>query len=328
MRIQLIHLAVAAFASQVLILASTDAWSQRAYPNKSIKAVVPFLPGGSVDTLVRIVTPRLSTVLGQPIVVENKAGAGGNIGADSIAKADPDGYTVLFTPSGPLSLNEFLYQTMPFDPRTAFAPATVMAVMPNMLLVGMSAPSRDIRELIAKIKSDPTSITFGSLGIATVSHLASEAFGSAIGEKMVHVPYKGFPPLLLDLIGGRFHFAFFDATNALPHIRKGAIRPLAVANSKRFFALPDVPTFEEIGIKDLIAPTTVSLIFPAGTSKNIMNMWRDELRAITRLPEVRERFENLGAEIWVSSEEEILKYLDDERRRWGAVIAKAGIDKR
>jgi tripartite-type tricarboxylate transporter receptor subunit TctC len=221
----------------------------------------------------------------------------------------------------------FLYEKMPFDPQTAFAPATVMAIMPNMLLVGPSVQSNDIRQFIAHIKANPKAISYGSLGTATVSHLAAEAFSSAINVQMVHIPYKGFPPLLVDLIGGRLQFAFFDATNALPHIRKGSIRPLAVALSRRFAALPDTPTFEEIGLPDLIAPTTVSLVFPHGVPRNIMTMWRNELRAATHMPDVRERLDTLGAEAWVSSEEEIVRYLRDERRRWGEVIRKTGIQK-
>jgi len=319
---------IIAIATFLALAGSEDAFAQAMYPAKPIKAVVPFLAGGSVDTLVRIVTPKLSDVWGRPIIVENKAGAGGNIGADSVAKADPDGYTVLFTPSGPLSLNMYLYENMPFDPQTALAPASVLALMPNMLLVGPAVQAKDITEFIAQIKSNPSAISYGSLGTATVSHLAAEAFANAINARMVHVPYKGFPPLLVDLLGGRLHFAFFDATNALPQIRKGAVRPLAVAHPKRFAALPDVPTFEEAGVPNLIAPTSVTLVFPAGTPKDIMAIWRNELRTITKLPEVREKFDTLGAEVWVSSEEEAVRYLREERQRWGDVIKKAGIQKK
>ena len=321
-------LGILAIMAAVLAFDSGVAQAQARYPGGPIKVVVPFLGGGSVDTLLRIVAPRLSESWGQPVVVENKAGAGGNIGADIVAKALPDGYTVLFTPSGPLSLNMFLYERLPFDASSAFAPVTILALMPNMLLVGPRVQAKRISELIADARANPGKLSYGSPGVGTVSHLTAELLASATGSTMVHIPYKGFPPLLADLIGGRLDFAILDATNALPQIRNGHLRALAIAHPKRFFALPEVPTFAETGIDGVIASTWVSFLLPAGTPQEIVRKWHEELSRIAKIPEVRDRFEQLGAELWVSTPDELRRYVDEEKGKWKSAIERAGIGKR
>lgn len=310
------------------LLISGSSFAQEAYPDKPIKVIVPFLPGGSVDTLIRIVAPKLTAAWGQPLVVENRAGAGGNVGAEVVAKAQPDGYTILFTPSGPFTLNMFLYDQMPFDASSAFTPVTVLAVMPNMLLVSSKVQEGTIAEFIAEARSSPGKLSYGSPGIGTVSHLTGEIFAAAIDAKFVHVPYKGFPPLLADLLGGRLDFAFLDATNALPQLRKKNLRVLAVADRKRFFALPEIPTFSEVGVRGVEASTWVSFAFPRGVAPTIVRKWQEEIRRVARIPEVQERFQHLGAELWVSTQEEVQRHIDEEKSRWREAILRAGVKKR
>ena len=311
-------------AGWTLVLDS--AWAQ--YPAKPIRVVVPFLAGGSPDTLLRIVAPELSAAWGQPIVVENHAGAGGNIGASVVAKAPPDGYTILFTPSGPLSLNMFLYKDMPFNPRTAFAPISVLGIMPNVLVVGSGMRAKDFHEFLAFAKANPGKLNYGSLGTGTVSHLLTGSMlAPAAGIDVVHVPYKGFPPLLADLVGGRVGFAFLDATNALPRVRQGQLRALANAHPRRFFAFPDVPTFAELGLPGIVASTWVSFVAPAGTPAEIIQTWHKELVRVSRLPEIQKKFETLGVEAWVSTPAELGRRIEDERTRWGEIIERSGMHK-
>ena len=231
----------------IAILAAASLTASAQYPTKPIRVVVPFLPGGSADILARIVAPKLSAAWGQPVIVDNRAGAGGNVGAEAVAKAAPDGYTLMFTPPPPLGINLFLYKDMPFDPRTAFAPVSVVAVMPNILIVGPRVSAKNVGEFIAHARANPGKLSYGSQGVGSTPHLTGAMLALATGIVVVHVPYKGFPPVLADLLGSRLDFAFADASNVLPQLREGRVRALAVASSKRFFGLPGTPTMSEAG---------------------------------------------------------------------------------
>jgi len=305
-----------------MAIASAPAWAQ--YPSKPIRVVVTFLAGGSADLLARIVAPPLGAALGQPIIVDNRAGAGGNLGADVVAKAAADGYTLMFTPPPPLGINWFLYKQMPFDPRTAFAPISVLAIMPNILLVGPRVSAKDVQELMAYAKANPGKLSYGSQGVGSTPHLTGAMLGLAAGIDVVHVPYKGFPPVLTDLLGSRLDFAFADASNALPQLKEGRIRALGVASAKRFYALSNTPTLIEAGFPDFVSATWMSFAAPAGTPPEITRRWHEELVKIVRLPAVQARFSELGVEAWASSPEEMQRQMDNEFKRWGEVIERTG----
>ncbi len=305
-----------------MAIVSAPAWAQ--YPSKPIRVVVTFLPGGSADTLARIVAAKLSAVWGQPIIVENRAGAGGNIGADFVAKAAPDGYTLMFTPPGPLAINWHLYKQMPFDPRTAFAPVSVLAIMPNILIVGPSVSASGVKELVAYAKANPGKLSYGSQGVGSTPHLTGAMLALAAGIDVVHVPYKGFPPVLTELLGSRLDFAFADASNVLPQLKGGRVRALAVASSKRFYALPNTPTLIEAGFPDFVSAAWMSFAAPAGTPPEITRKWHEELVKIVKLPDVQARFAELGVEAWASSPEEMKQQMESESKRWGEVIQSTG----
>ena len=311
-------------ARLIAILAAASLTASAQYPTKPIRVVVTFLPGGSADILARIVAPKLSAAWGQPVIVDNRAGAGGNVGAEAVAKAAPDGYTLMFTPPPPLGINLFLYKDMPFDPRTAFAPVSVVAVMPNILIVGPRVSAKNVGEFIAHARGNPGKLSYGSQGVGSTPHLTGAMLALATGIVVVHVPYKGFPPVLADLLGSRLDFAFADASNVLPQLREGRVRALAVASSKRFFGLPGTPTMSEAGVPDFLSATWMSFAAPAGTPAEVTRKWHEELVKVVKAPDVQARFAELGVEAWASSPEEMQRHMESESKRWGEVIQKTG----
>lgn len=298
------------------------------YPDKPIRIVVTFLAGGSADVLARIIAPKLEAAWKQPVIVENRAGAGGNMGAEVVARAEPDGYTLMFTPPPPLSINAFLYKSMPFDPEKVFAPVSVVGVMPNILLVAPHVPAKNIQELIAYAKANPGKLTYGSQGVGSTPHLTGVMLAKAAGIDIVHVPYRGFPPVLQDLLGSRLDFAFADASNSLPQVKAGTLRAMAVASPKRFSALPDTPTMIEAGFPDFESATWMSFSAPAGTPGTITKKWQEELARIAQMPDVKARFAELGVESWASTPDEMKRHMQSEIKRWGDVIQGAGIKAR
>lgn len=308
----------------IAALATASAPASAQYPSKPIRVVVTFLAGGSADMLARMVAPKLSAAWGQSVIVDNRAGAGGNVGAEVVANAAPDGYTLMFTPPPPLGINLFLYQQMAFDPRTAFAPVSVLAVMPNILIVGPRVAAKDVGEFIAWAKANPGKLSYGSQGVGSTPHLTGAMLALAAGIEIVHVPYKGFPPVLNDLLGARLDFAFADASNVLPQMREGRVRALAVASSTRFFGLPNTPTMMEAGLPDFVSATWMSFAAPAGTPPDIARKWHEELVKVVKLPDVQARFADLGVEAWASSPEEMQRHMESEIKRWGEVIRRTG----
>ncbi len=295
------------------------------YPAKPIRIVVTYLAGGSADTLARIVARKLEDAWQQPVVVENRAGADGNIGAEYVAQSAPDGYTVMFTPPSPLAINMLLHKQMPFDPRVAFAPVSVLGRMPNILFVVTQSPIQNVGQLVAAAKANPGKVTYGSQGIGSTPHLTAVMLGLAAGIDIVHVPYRGFPPVLADLLGSHLDFAFADATNVLPQLNAKSVRPLGVASSHRFFGLPDTPTLIETGFPDFESETWMSFSAPAGTPSEIIRKWHEELTKIVKLPDVQARLAELGLEPWASSPEEMRAHMDSEIKRWGNVVQRSGL---
>lgn len=302
-----------------------DVLPQAAYPEKPIKILVPFLPGGSVDLVIRLVSHDLSPRLGKPIVVENRAGAGGVIAADFVAKAPPDGYTLLFTAPGPLVTTPFLLKQMPYDAQTAFAPVSLVTSTPNVVTANPQAPFRTVADFVSYAKANPEKLTYGSPGIGTIGHLAGVLMNERIGLRLVHVPYKGFPPLLTDVKAGRITLMITEAINSVPRIRSGELIAIAVAAPRRSPRLPDVPTFAESGYAGVVAESWYALVAPAGTPGPIRTRLADEIRAVLRQPGVAARLEDLGVEVRGTTPEELGDYLRSEYRRWGDSIRAAGI---
>ena len=292
------------------------------YPSRPILVVVPAGPGGAADLLARTVAPKLSAAWGQPVIVESRVGASGNIGGEVVAKSAPDGYTLMFTPPGPVGINMFLSKQIPFDPLTAFAPVSVLGAIPNILIVGPTVPAKNVGEFVAYAKANPGKLTYGSVGIGTTLHLTAAMLAFAAGIDIVHVPYNGMPPMFADLLGSRLDFAIANATVVLPQVEGGRVRALAVASSKRFYALPNTPTFIEAGYRDFVSAVWMSFAGPAGMSPEIVRKWYEELVKIVKMPDVQARFAKLGLEAWASTPAEMRQQMEAEVKRWGDVIRR------
>lgn len=299
--------------------------AQSNYPEKPVHVIVPFLAGGSIDLVIRLMSEKLGERLGKPIIVENKAGAGGTLGADAVAKAVPDGYTLLFSVQGPIATTPFLIKDMPYDARSAFSPVSMVALMPNVLLVHPSMPFRTLKDFIAHAKANPGKLTYGSQGIGTTGHLTGAMVNQHAGIQLEHIPYKGFPPLLADVKTGRVNMMFVDTINSLPRIRSRELIPLAVSGENRSSALPNLPTFREAGYPKVVSEPWFAMFAPAGTPIAIRQRLADEIRVVLKEPSVAARLKDLGVEIRGSTPEELGAAMKEEYDRWGPVIRSAGI---
>jgi len=317
---------VASFATAALAalaLFSTHAEAD-AYPSKPIRFVVAFPPGGGTDIIARSIAQKLAERLAQQVVVDNRPGAGGNIGTDIVAKSAPDGYTMLMGSAGPLAINASLFATMPFDPVRDLAPVTLAASTPNVLVVHPSLKVQTVKELIALARARPGAINFASSGHGTPAHLAGELFGSMAGVKLVHVPYKGAAPALSDLLGGQVQIMFSTMPPALPHVRDGKLRALAVTSAKRSPAMPELPTVDEAALPGFEANTWHGVVLPAGAQAAIVERLNREIVAILHLPDVVERLSNQGAEPVGSTPEEFAAYIRSETVKWAKVVRDSG----
>jgi len=295
------------------------------YPAKPVKIVAPFAPGGLVDVLSRAVGERLTRSLGQPFVVENRPGAGGNVGADVVARADPDGYTLLMSSAGILTINQFLYVTMPFDPATAFAPVTVVADMPMLLVVRKDLPARDVREFIELAKQTPGGLFFGSPGNGTTGHLGMELFMHATGLKLQHVPYKSAAEAVQAAIAGQTATMFDNPPTVMAQIKAGGLRALGVAAKERIPQLPDVPTISEAGVPGFEASSWFGLVVPAKTPRPIAELLAAEVAKALKEPEIQGRFAQLGARLVGDTPDQFAALIAADRVRWEKVIRSAGI---
>lgn len=296
------------------------------YPDRPIRVVVPFPAGGLVDVLARAMSEELSKTLGQPVVVENKAGAGGNIGADAVAKAVPDGYTLLMTSPGIQSINQFLYKSMPFDPETAFAPISLVADMPMLVLVHPKTNIKSLKDLIASARTNPDKLNFGSAGIGTTGHLGQALLVHAAGIKLKHVPYRGAGPAVNDLIAGHIDGVVDNPPIVMPHIQAGAVTPLAVASKQRLAVLPDVPTSVEAGLPNWQVSSWFGLMAPAGTPPEIISRLRLEIVHALRQAPVQRLFTESGMQAIGNTPDEFARFIRDERKKWGEVIRAAEIE--
>ena len=294
------------------------------YPTKPIRIVVPFPPGGPADILARTIGQNITESWGQQVVIDNRSGAGGNVGSDIVAKAAPDGYTLLMGFVGTHAINSSLYRDMPFDPVTDFEPVGLVAMVTIILVVHPSVPANSVKELITLAKSRAGELTFGSPGNGTPQHLAGELFNTMAGVKMVHVPYKGAVLALNDLLGGRLSLIFSSMPPALPHVKTGKLRALGVTSATRSPAVPDVPTIAQSGLPGYEVINWYGVLAPAGTPKEVVAKLNAEIIKILKMSEVKERLAAQGAETFSSTPEQFAAYIKKETEKWATVVKYSG----
>jgi tripartite-type tricarboxylate transporter receptor subunit TctC len=301
-----------------LSIANAQEW-----PSRPVRFILPFPPGGGTDILGRMIAERLSAGLGQPVVTENRGGAGGNVGAEAAAKSAPDGYTiVLVAPS--LAISPSLYSKINYDPVKDFAPISLVATVPNVMITQASMPAQ-LQEFIAGVRAKPGAFNFGSGGAGTSNHLAGELFNIVTGAKLVHIPYKGVNLAMQDVLAGNVHLVFIGIPAAAPHIKAGKLRALALVAPQRSSALPDLPTVAEAGLRDFEVTTWYGVLAPAGTPRSIVNRLNGELVKIMHAPELKERLAATGTDPLTSTPEEFADYIKREIAKWGEVVRKAGV---
>jgi tripartite-type tricarboxylate transporter receptor subunit TctC len=294
------------------------------YPNRPIRFIAAFPPGSASEILGRVVGQKLEERWGQPVVVETRPGAGGTIGADVVAKSAPDGYTLLVGSSAEITVGVSLYAKLPYDPVRDLAPVIVIAPVPNIVVINPSVPVTSVKEFVAMARSKPGQINFGSSGNGTTSHLAGEMLKLQAGIDMVHIPYRGSPPALTDLLGGRISVMFAPLTTALPHVKAGKLVALAVSSPRRSSAIPELPTLMESGFPDFEASIWFGLLAPAGTPKDIIAKLNGEVGKILQLPDVRETLGKQGAEPVGGTSEEYGALIKKDIAKWAKVVKESG----
>lgn len=292
--------------------------------SKPLKFVVPFGPGGSGDTIARLIGQHLSERVGQPVVVENRMGAGGNIGADAVAKSDPDGTTLLMA-ANYVAISPSLYKKMSYDPMKDLAPVTLIGSTPMVVVVNLYVPANSIPELIALAKAKPGELTYGSPGLGTSTHLACELFNQKAGINLRHVPYRSNPLAMNDVLAGQIPVFMDLATTGAPHVRAGKVRGLATTGAKRTAVLPDLPTMMEAGVPDFDVTTWIAVFAAGGTPRATAERLHKEIAAILAIPAVKERLSTFGIDIEAEGPDRLTALLKSDTERWGAVVQKAGI---
>lgn len=295
-----------------------------AYPSKPVRWIVPFPPAGAMDVIARTLGEHMGRALGQNFVIENKPGAGGNIGMDLVAKAPADGHTMMIVANG-MAVNKFLYSKLSFDPVQDFAPVSLVAIVPNVLVVPAANPARSVADVIAQAKAKPGAFTYASAGNGTSLHLAGELFASMAKVNLLHVPYKGSGPAVTDLLGGQVDLMFDSITSARPHIESGKLRALAVTTRARSSALPQVPTIAEAALPGYELSPWFAVYVPANTPPSVISKLNQALLDALRKPEVRQRLALIGAEPVGSTPEQLHAHLKSEMDKWGRVITERGI---
>jgi tripartite-type tricarboxylate transporter receptor subunit TctC len=304
--------------------ASGAAWAAD-YPAKPVKIVVPYAPGGGADSVARIVAKKVSENVGQAIVIENKGGAGAILGTDQVAKAEPDGYTLLLGQSGPISINPAVYKSLPYDPVKDFAPITMTTAYPYVLVVNSELPAKTLHELVALAKSKPDSMNYGSTGVGAANHLVAEMFSSKTGVKMTHVPYRGTALAVGDLLAGQLTMVFADPISALPHIKSGKLRALAVTSLERSPVAPEVPTVAESGYAGFEALAWHGILAPARTPPAVIRKLNEEIVKALKDPATRDLLVNQAMQIVGSTPEEFAAFIQKDIATWKAVAAAAKV---
>jgi tripartite-type tricarboxylate transporter receptor subunit TctC len=300
------------------------AMAEPTYPSKPIRLIVPFVPGGSTDVVARLLGAELKNELRQSVIVENKPGAGGNIGGDVVAKAAPDGYTLLLAAAGPTVINPSLYSKMPFDPMTQLAPVTMLVREHNLMVINSSIPAKTLQEFIAYAKSRPNEINFGSPGNGSPAQLAGELLNQKTGLKMAHVAYKGSGAAVVDLMAGHISMMIDNMPALLPHIQSGKIRALAVPSERRAAAMPDVPTFKEAGMSDFVITAWKGVMVPAGTPPDVVAKLQTSIAQIMNKADMKKRMIEMGAEPAVNTPEQFGTIIKNETAWWAALVKSTG----
>jgi len=299
------------------------AGAQQWTPSKPVRIIVP-IQGGTVDILARLAAPRLQEAFGQPVIVENRAGAGGNLGTELVAKAEPDGHTILAGYTGPITVNGTLFGNLPYDPQKDLAPITLAVTTPQFLTVNPGVPFATVAELVKYAKANPGKLSYGSVGTGSASHLTMEMFKSAAGIDIVHIPYKGSAPAVTDLLAGNVQLSFLVPGNVLPHFPSGKLKALAASGRKRFPALPDTPTMIESGFADFEAIAWIGFLAPGAAPKPVIERYHRELVKFLREPEVQKRLTDIQFEIVAGTPEQFAEYIRWETPRWAKVIRDTG----
>lgn len=306
-------------------LAVTVPAHAQSWPAKALRIVVPFAPGGSTDIFARLVGERMALALGQSVIIDNRAGAAGNIGADAVAKATPDGYTLLMATTGVMSINQALYKNMNYDASKDFEPVAFVASITNVLIVSAEAPFKSMADVLVTAKRTPGTLSFASSGAGSSTHMSAELFKTMAGIDMLHVPYKGSGPALLDLIAARVSLMFENMPGAVPHIRAGKVRALAQTGLRRTGALPEVPTVAEAGVAGYESLSWSGIALPAGAPRDVVARLNREINTILAQPDMRQKLAEQGAEAVGGSPEAFADHVRRERDKWGGVVRSAGI---
>jgi len=306
-----------------ILAAAGVAHAQEWAPTKTVRIIVPIV-GSTNDVLARLVAPKLQEALGQPVVVENKGGAGGNIGADLVAKAAPDGHTLLVGYNGPIAINVSLFDKMPYDPVKDLAPITLAVMSPQYLVVNPGVPVNTVAELVALAKAQPGKLAYASVAVGSASHLTMEMLKLAAGVDMTHIPYKGAAPALTDLVAGNVQAAFLVPGNVMQFAKEGRLKLIASSGIKRFASTPDVPTLVESGYPDLVATSWIGFLTTGGTPRNIIDRYHREMARILQMPEIRDKLVGMEFEVVAGTPEQFGAWIKTEIPRWGKVIKATG----
>jgi tripartite-type tricarboxylate transporter receptor subunit TctC len=309
----------------VLCVCAIAAGAQPTWPAHAVTMVVPFPPGGGTDTGARILAEQLGKKWGQPVVIDNKGGAAGQIGADFVAKSRPDGYTLLMGNIGTQSINPSLYPRMAYNPDSAFAPVSLVAELPLAMMVNPAVPAKSVKELVALAKSQPGKLSYSSSGPGGGPHLAGEMFKQATGTYILHVPYRGGGPAIADLIAGHVHVSFMTVLEASGHVKAGKLRAVAVTSDKRVSALPDVPTLAESGVAGFNSISWIGLLAPSGTPRELVEKIAADVREVVGREDVRARLVQLGAVPSAGTPAQFGKLIDDDRKRYARIIREQKI---
>ena len=301
------------------------AGAQQGFPSRPVRLIVPYPPGGNVDITARIVGPTLGEQLGQSIVVDNRGGGGGNVGAHLVAKAPPDGYTLLMGSSGPLSINPVIVSNLPYDSLKDYAPVSKVQVVPLVVIAGPKSGIGSVKELIERARVNPGKLATASAGTGTTNHFGIELFNTMAGVQLLHVPYKGSGPALAEMLGGQVPLMFDQLSASIGYIRDGRLKALAVASAKRASVLPAVPTLDESGLKGYEASTFIGILAPANTPKAVVTRLNAAMLKVMDNTVVREKFLGLGAEPGSSSPDEFARLIADELNKWREVAKRAGL---
>ncbi len=308
-----------------LLAAPAIAHAQAGYPNRAIRVIVPFAAGGGTDVSARIWASRLSEIIGQPVIIDNRGGSGGNIGAEAFIRAAPDGYTILLTSNGPLTVNRYLYRDMNHDPLRDLMPIGLVFRIEQLLVVNPAVPARNVQEFIALAKARPGVLNYGSGGTGSSLHLAGELFKLRAGVNVTHIPYRGGGPAMADLIGGNIQAMFDSMPSSLPQIRAGTVRGLAMCGARRHPLTPDLPTMAEAGLPNCVAGTWIAIFAPVGTPPAIAARFGEISRSALAEPGLKDALARAGADAESSTPEELHAIMVRETAVWGEVVREAGI---